>query len=31
METGGKADAQARLSTGLGAQRYTFSGALSGH
>jgi hypothetical protein len=31
METGGKADAPARLSTGLGAQRYTFAGALSGH
>jgi hypothetical protein len=31
MENGGKADAQPGLSTGLGAQRYTFSGALSGH
>src|ERR1019366_7577955 len=31
MENGGKAGAPARLSTGLGAQRYTFSGALSGH
>jgi hypothetical protein len=31
METGGKADGQARLSPGLGVQRYTFSGAFSGH